>query len=73
MFDHYSINVSERDGTHFDGRPRFVHLFATAPGSLRDKAKADDVLIAIKARFPEAEGFKVSMTQWVCRGHAVEE
>lgn len=71
MFDHFRINVAERDGTNWDGSPRFVHLFATAPESCRDRHRADDVLIAIKARFPEEEGFKVTMTHWVCRGQEV--
>ena len=72
MFDHYSINVAQRDGTHFDGRPRFVHFFATAPGSCRTREQADDVLIALRARFPEEEGFEITVTHWVCRGHGVE-
>lgn len=72
MFDHFKINVAQRDGTHWDGRPRFVHFFATAPESCRDREKADAVLIALRARFPEEEGFQITMTHWVCRGHEVQ-
>lgn len=72
MFDHYRINVAERDGVAFDGSPRFVHLFATAPGSCRTQADAENVLIALRARFPEAEGFKITVTHWTSRGQGVE-
>lgn len=71
MFDHYSINVARQEGTYMDGHPRFIHLFATAPGSCRDRDHADDVLANLRARFPEADGFKITMTHWVCRGEQV--
>lgn len=72
MFDHFTINVAQRDGTHFDGRPRFVHFFATAPGSCRDHAQAVKVLVALRLRFPEADGFQITMSRVEVRGYGVD-
>jgi hypothetical protein len=62
MFDHYSINVSQ------NGK----HVFATAPGSCRDRGQAETVHALLVARFPASEGYRVDVTRWVHRGHSVE-
>ena len=72
MFDHYVINVAQMHGTDAFGA-RFRHIFATAPHSGRLSEPAASALLAtMRARFPEAEGFKVDMTYWVARGTEVE-
>lgn len=62
MFDHYRINVA------LNRR----HLFATDPGSCRDAAQAEAVYRALKLRFPENEGFNITVTRWKARGEHVE-
>lgn len=68
MCDHFKINVARLDLTH--GK-RWVHLFATSEHSLRDRGPALDVLALMRVKFPESEGYKVTMTHWQARGEEV--
>ena len=63
MEDHFEINVSK------DGK----HLFATAPRSLPscDEKKELDLYILFRQKFPESEGYEISVTKWVCRGQII--
>ncbi len=64
MESHYKINVSHTTKGHY---------FATAPHSLMClEAKAQEVARDIRARFPEAEGFKVTLTRWEGTGRGVK-
>ena len=63
MESYFEFNVAH------EGR----HLFATAPRSFPscqpDKAKS--FYSELCERFPENEGFSVSVTRWECIGHGV--
>ena len=59
MVNHHRINVS-RNGRHF---------FAT---EVRDEADALDVFVTLKARFPEIDGWKISVTKWEAHGTNVD-
>lgn len=50
---HFEINVAK------DGK----HLFATHERSLREEDKAQMVYLLFKMRFPETEGYSVTMTR----------
>jgi hypothetical protein len=54
MQNHYSINVSRNKH----------HFFATRPESLTTKNTAADVFDELSHRFPEREGFLVTITYW---------
>lgn len=62
MPSYYEINVS------LNGR----HYFATAPRSLTLYSEAMCAAADFQKRFPAAEGFKVTMTHWECRGQSIE-
>lgn len=51
---YWEINVS-RDGEH---------MFATADRSATYGEKAQQLYTEIRKRFPESEGFKVTVTKW---------
>jgi len=51
---YFEINVSK------NGR----HYFATAQRSLRDPGEAQTAYEDLRARFPEAEGFEVTVTKY---------
>ena len=61
MQDHYEINVSHY-GSHF---------FATAPRSCVSETQMNKVFREIKNRFPESEGFKVTVTYYTVKGREV--
>lgn len=61
MQSHYEINVS------LDGR----HLFATAPRSCVTKRDAQTVYRQLAKRFPESEGFAISVTFADCVNRGV--
>lgn len=63
MESHYEINVS------LHGR----HLFATHPRSARDKRDMEILRGQFRARFPESEGFRVTVTHWKASGQTVED
>jgi hypothetical protein len=54
MQNHYEINVS------LNGK----HLFATDPRSARDKQKAELLFTVLRAKFPENDGYTISVTRW---------
>lgn len=58
MESYYEINVS------LNG----YHLFATHPRSLKTEDNANKMVILFKMKFPESQGYKISMTHWEGRG-----
>lgn len=54
MQSYYEINVT------YVGR----HYFATAPRSLTDLGRAQEVYEDLIERFPRAEGFRVTVVKW---------
>ena len=62
MESHFEINVA------LNGR----HFFATAPRSARWEEDAKKLYKEIKTRFPEKDGFEVSVTEWKGTGHGVK-
>lgn len=58
----YEINVSQHG----------KHLFATHERSVRDPDKAKQIADLFRARFPEAEGFKIAVTLWQQTGQSVD-
>jgi len=63
MTNHYEINVSQ------NGK----HLFATAERSLpaTEPEKMELLLKSFNTKFPEKEGYKISVTLWKCEGHII--
>jgi len=59
---HFEINVS-RDGRHF---------FATHERSLNLTSKLEDALIELRNRFPESEGFQITVSAQIEYGHRFE-
>ena len=59
---HFEINVS------LNGR----HYFATAERSLRDEASARKAAEDFSRRFPEHEGFSVTVTRYETVGRQME-
>ena len=51
---YYEINVS------LNGR----HFFATAERSVTDRHKLKEVYNTFKEKFPEEEGYKITVTYW---------
>ena len=62
MIDHYEINVA-RDGKH---------LFATSERSISYLWELADILPIFRRKFPEEQGYKISVTKWECRGTEVD-
>ena len=62
MESHYEINVS-KNGRHF---------FATAPRSCVSPGDATEVVREIYKKFPESEGYKVTMMNISCSGTPVD-
>lgn len=63
----YVINVARRDGLCFDGSPRFLHYCKVEVRN--GEAAAREVYDDLCRRFPEAEGFGLSLTVWVKSGN----
>ena len=59
---HYEINVS-KDGKHF---------FATAERSITSLTKAEEMYMLFKEKFPESEGYEISVTRWENRGTPIK-
>lgn len=59
---HYEINVSKNK----------VHFFATHARSLTTEAEARAVTAEIRARFPESEGFQVTVRRVETHSKPVE-
>ena len=58
MQNYYRINVSK------DGR----YLFATEQGGLTYEAEAMKVFLLLKEKFPESEGYEVTVIHWKSYG-----
>lgn len=62
MGNGYRINVAH------NGR----HFFTTDPESAWTKEKAKELYETIKKKFPESEGYDISVTYWETIGHHIE-
>lgn len=58
---YYEINVA------FHGQ----HFFATAERSLKSEHEAKQVYKAIKEKFPESEGYEISVSRWEKSGRTI--
>ena len=58
---YYEINIS------LNGR----HLFATHERSITDKWELEKVYKIFKEKFPESEGYKMSVTHWKKYGETI--
>ena len=63
----YEINVAIKDK---NGRWR--HLFATDTRSLHTEREAKELYELFKEKFPESEGYDITVTYWESLGHSVE-
>ena len=63
----YEINVAIKDK---DGRWR--HLFATDTRSLHTEKDAKELYELFKEKFPESEGYDISVTYWEAIGRHIE-
>jgi hypothetical protein len=61
--DYYDVNVSQH------GR----HIFATHERSLTTEREAYRVYLLLRARFPAAEGYELSVTHWQTTGKVLTE
>lgn len=59
---YYEINVSKNG----------QHLFATAERSITAIWKAEEVYNLFKKKFPESEGYEISVTRWDKVGKSVD-
>lgn len=59
---YYEINIS------LNGR----HFFATAERSITSESELKNVYTALKERFKEEDGFKLSVTKWSKTGQSVD-
>ena len=64
MQDYYEINVAKNG----------QHLFATAERSIPsyDIKKFEEVYTLFCKKFPESEGYEISVTLWKCSGHVIQ-
>lgn len=58
---YYEINVA-KDGYHF---------FATAERSITNWKQAKEMYNLFKEKFPESEGYHISMTKWEKTGYSI--
>lgn len=59
---YYEINVS------LNGR----HFFATSEHSVQDAYKAESLYKVFLKKFPESEGYRVTVTKWETKGHQTD-
>lgn len=59
---YYEINVS-KNGRHF---------FATAERSITNLTQAEAMYMIFKEKFPESEGYQISVTQWNKVGKSID-
>lgn len=59
---YYEINVSKNG----------QHLFATAERSVTNNLKAKEVYNLFKEKFPESEGYEISVTRWEKVGKPID-
>ena len=62
----YVINVAKRAGFYSDGTQRFAHYCKVEVSGDDDRAR--EVYADLCKRFPEAEGFGLSLTRWIKSG-----
>ena len=63
MQSYYEINISKNG--------QFV--FATAERSATSESSAKKLFKLLKEKFPESEGYKITITYWECVGHLVSQ
>ena len=68
---YYRINVS-RNKTPASKFPIWEHVFATADHSLTSEYKAQQAWELLSEKFPESEGYKLSLTRWSLEGREVD-
>lgn len=67
----YSLNIARKTGeVAYGGAAHYYHFAKVELGSgllvnVMERAKE------VSARFPEADGFKVTLTYWDCRGQGI--
>lgn len=59
---YYEINIS-LNGEHF---------FATAERSIDHQSKLENVLPVLRKKFPESQGYEISVTKWETRGFIIK-
>ena len=47
------------------------HFFATADRSITSESKLKEVYSVLKEKFPESEGYTISVKKWETTGHFV--
>ena len=63
IHNHYRINVA-KNGLHF---------FATAPDSITEPHHMKEVLKELREKFPESDGYEVTVTYWKVSGEHIED
>lgn len=59
---YYEIHIS-KDGQHF---------FATSERSIRTLFDLRGIYPVIKEKFPESEGYEITVTKWETKGHDIK-
>jgi hypothetical protein len=66
---YYEINVAVKGKGHCGlGK----HLFATAPRSITSEHQLKQVLALMVEKFPESEGYQISVTRQECVGYGLD-
>lgn len=60
------------NGYRFNVAYNGKHFFATDPESAWTEEKAKELYKTIKKKFPESEGYNISVTCWETIGHPIE-
>ena len=60
------------NGYRFNVAYNGKHLFATDPKTIWIKKEAKELYEIFKKKFPESEGYEVSVTRWESIGHHVD-
>lgn len=63
----YEINVAKKDSWGM-----WRHLFVTDTRSLHTESEAKELYELFKEKFPESEGYDISVTCWETVGRSVE-
>ncbi len=66
---YYEINVAVKGKGHMGLNG---HLFATAPRSITSEGKLKEVLAVFVEKFPESEGYEISVTRQECVGYMMD-
>ena len=66
---HYVINIAKKSGSGQFG-DTYQHFGKVVIDDTREVAR--DRLAEFKRRFPDSDGFSVTMTYWKCVGESVE-